>query len=329
MILPLQPASPYPPQASQRNRWVTDLRRPPNPLNPQLPYSFLSEQEPDADGTIVTVSTIFLTNRQCPWKCVMCDLWQNALPESVPPGAIPAQIDHALAQLPPANHIKLYNAGSFFDPRAIPPSDYGAIADRTRLFDRVIIESHPALIAARCDAFIDLLEPKLEVAIGLETAHPDALERLNKGMTLDEFTNAARFLSERDIALRVFLLVHPPFIDPAHAHEWVQRSIGFAFGSGATAVSLIPTRTGNGAMEALQAAGDFVPPTLFDLERSLEYGLSLKHGRVFADLWDLDRFSKCPICFGARRSRLEQMNLHQSLLPAIQCDACGDATGGA
>jgi radical SAM enzyme (TIGR01210 family) len=328
MILPLQPASPYPPLASQRNRWITELRRPPNPLNSRVPYAFISEQEPDADGAIVTISTIFLTNRQCPWKCVMCDLWQNALPESVPPGAIPAQIDHALAELPPAKHIKLYNAGSFFDPRAIPASDYEAIADRLRPFDRVIVESHPALIAGRCLEFLNLLESKLEIAIGLETAHPEALERLNKGMTIEQFTDAARFLVENDIALRVFLLVHPPFIDSAHAQDCIQRSIEFAFESSATAVSLIPTRTGNGAMEALQTAGDFVPPTLLDLERSLEYGLSLKRGRVFADLWDLQRFSNCPTCFGPRRSRLEQMNLHQSLLPAIPCGACGCATGG-
>src|SRR5437588_8798964 len=161
MILPQQPVSPdrspdrslYPSQVSQRNEWIADLRGPANSLDPQVPYAFLSEREPDAAGKIVTVSTIFLTNRKCPWKCVMCDLWQNALPDSVPAGAIPAQIDHALSRLPAATHIKLYNAGSFFDPSAIPPEDYPAIAERVRYFDRVIVESHPALIAARCFEF--------------------------------------------------------------------------------------------------------------------------------------------------------------------------------
>src|SRR2546423_6450558 len=102
MILPQQPGSPhpapYPSQASQRNEWITDLRGPANSLDTQMPYAFLSEREPDAAGNIVTVSTIFLTNRQCPWKCVMCDLWQNTLPESVPEGALPEQIDHALSK---------------------------------------------------------------------------------------------------------------------------------------------------------------------------------------------------------------------------------------
>ena len=35
----------------------------------------------------------------------------------------PLQIRGAIATLPPARQVKLYNAGSFFDPRAIPPAD--------------------------------------------------------------------------------------------------------------------------------------------------------------------------------------------------------------
>lgn len=59
----------------------------------------------------------------------MCDLWTSTLPGDTPRGAIPAQIRAALAELPPARRIKLYNAGSFFDPKAIPPDDDGEIAD--------------------------------------------------------------------------------------------------------------------------------------------------------------------------------------------------------
>ena len=75
------------------------------------------------------MATIFLTNRECPWKCLMCDLWKNTLEDSVPPGAIPEQIREALRVLPPARRIKLYNAGSFFDGRAVPPEDHAAIAE--------------------------------------------------------------------------------------------------------------------------------------------------------------------------------------------------------
>jgi uncharacterized Fe-S cluster-containing MiaB family protein len=64
------------------------------------------------------------------------------LTETVPVGAIPAQIDYALGRLesnhcgPSVQQIKLYNAGSFFDPLAIPPDDFREIAVRARRFDR-------------------------------------------------------------------------------------------------------------------------------------------------------------------------------------------------
>ena len=77
----------------------------------------------------------------------MCDLWVNTLDAAVPRGAIARQIRDALATLPPARQIKLYNAGSFFDPQAIPVDDYEEIAAAVAGFDRVIVESHPGLPA--------------------------------------------------------------------------------------------------------------------------------------------------------------------------------------
>src|SRR5215218_3901798 len=100
----------------------------------------------------------------------MCDLWQNTLTEKLPPGAIPEQIDHALANLPPARQIKLYNSGSYFDSQAIPVEDDEAVAGRVSRFERVIVESHPALVGARCVHLRDLLRERgparLEVAMG-------------------------------------------------------------------------------------------------------------------------------------------------------------------
>ena len=86
--------------------------------------------------------------------------------------------------------------------------------------------------------------------------------------------------------------------------------------------SLIPTRAVNGALEALAARGEFAPPRLETLEAALDHGLGLRRGRVFADLWDLERFSRCAACFPARRDRLARMNLGQAVEPNIQCAVC-------
>src|ERR1700738_1662789 len=133
----------YPTTQAERDRWIVANRPERNTLNSFVPYAFFSEPECSARGEVVQVSTVFLTNRECPWRCLMCDLWKNTLTETVPLGAIPTQIDYALQQLPTARQIKLYNSGSFFDPHAIPPQDHPAIAKQTANFERVIVECHP------------------------------------------------------------------------------------------------------------------------------------------------------------------------------------------
>jgi archaeosine synthase beta-subunit len=316
----------YPTSPEARTRWILERRPPRNRLDEKKPYAFLVEPEPGPDGSAVDVTTVFLTNRECPWRCLMCDLWQNTLEHSVAPGSIAEQIRFALLNLPSAprerSHLKLYNAGSFFDPNAIPPAEYAPIARIANGFCRTIVESHPALVGPRCLEFRDLLAGQLEVAMGLETVHPEILKRLNKRMTLDQFRRAARFLEEHAIDLRVFILVRPPWLSEHEGVEWAKRSLDFAFDCGASVCSLIPTRAGNGAMEALAASGEFSPPSLASLESALEYGLERKAGRVFADLWEINKFFRCPVCSEARADRLRKMNASQDSTTAVRCSHC-------
>src|SRR5690606_2433630 len=123
--------------------------------------------------------------KECPFQCLMCDLWKNTLDAPTPQGAILKQLDHALERLPPAPVIKLYNSGNFFDRKAIPPEEYGAIADRLKGYRRIIVENHPLLCDENCLAFNELLEGRLEVAMGLESIHPKVWPRLNKQMGPD------------------------------------------------------------------------------------------------------------------------------------------------
>jgi archaeosine synthase beta-subunit len=160
--------------------------------------------------------------------------------------------------------------------------------------------------------------------MGLETANPVALERLNKRMTVDEFIVAAAKLKDRGAALRVFLLISPPFVLPDEQETWLLRSLDVAFSCGATVVSLVPTRPGNGALEALASEGSFRGPDLDDIERSVESALTrMQKGRVFVDLWDLGRFARCPHCLDARRARLHAINLDQRRFPLPSCPHCG------
>jgi radical SAM enzyme (TIGR01210 family) len=277
-------------------------------------------------GNVVQSGTILLTNKECPWHCLMCDLWKTTLIQTVPPRAIPVQIEYALEQFGcEPEQIKLYNGGSFFDPGAIPRADYPEIATHVGFAQHVVVESHPRLIGRNTWDFRDLLNGSLEVGMGLETIHPDVLPRLNKNFTLPHFAEATKALRNESVGVRAFVLVKPPFLNEEEGFEWAVKSAQFAFECGATVVTLIPTRAGNGAMERLVQSGDFSPPRLSTLERALDAALQQRAGRVFADTWNLELFSSCSSCLEERRRRLRRMNLTQEVLPSTRCDLCGAA----
>lgn len=302
------------------NKLVAELRPEKESTDPLRPNFFLNEKELQENGKLKSVNTIFLTNRECPFKCVMCDLWKHTLDQPTPPGAVPAQIRHALQELPDAEVLKLYNSGNFFDGKAIPRTDYEEIAELIRDYDHVIIENHPKLIGLFIPNFRDLLNGTLEVAMGLETIHPEVLPKLNKQITVEDFRTAVNFLVTKDISVRAFILLNPPYLtDERENIEWCLRSIGFAFETGVSACSVIPTRDGNGIMEKLRETGDYVPPKLSSLESVINESMQLEKGRVFCDLWNLDKFSECDSCFPERKDRLRKMNLSQKVLPHVVC----------
>lgn len=328
----------WPAAAAERDAFVLSRRGPRRAKDPWSAPRVLVEDECAADGTVVRSATIFLTGRECPWRCVMCDLWVHTLETDTPRAALPAQIHRACRRLeaPRPAQVKLYNGGSFFDPRAVPESDYDAIALTVAAFRRVVVESHPLLVGPRLLRWRDALRraapdgspPSLEIAMGLETAHPDALERLHKRFSLDDFARAADRTLAAGAAIRVFLLVGVPFIAPGEQIDSIRASVAYAFAHGAAVVSLIPTRSGNGAMDALAEANLFRAPDLGDLEDALDAVLPDAPGRVLADTWDLEAVSRCPACLEPRRARLHAMNLTQQILPRVVCPVCVDEGRG-
>lgn len=290
-------------------------------LDVNKPYLFLHEKEVQFDGTLQDVNTIFLTNKECPFKCLMCDLWRHTLDGPTPAGAIPRQIEYALDRLPTASVIKLYNNGNFFDKQAIPETDYEHIAKLCNQFDHLIVENHPKLTGSGVAEFKSMLTGTFEIAMGLESIHPIVMANLNKQITKDNFRKASKFLQELDIIMRAFVLLNPPLLKGVKENrEWCLKTVSFAFEAGASVCSIIPTRGGNGIMEVLADNGEFQPPTLQELEDAFADSLLLKKGLVFCDLWDLEKISGCNMCFSARKNRLEKMNLTQKLSPIIQCD---------
>jgi archaeosine synthase beta-subunit len=313
--------------ASATDRRIRSLRPPKADVDPYAAHGSLLEEERRPDGRIERALTVFLAGAECPFTCSFCDLWRWTIDGPTPPGALTTQLENVLTALdgPAPDRLKLYNASNFFDRRAVPVEDRPTIARLAASFAAVTVESHANTIGSPTLAFARQIRGRLEVAVGLETIHPIAAAQLNKRLELSRFDWAARFLSDNGIDLRVFVLLGTPLVRAEETVTWTVRTVEYAVARGASVVSIIPVRGGNGEMERLQALGHFASPTLLELEATLDQCLQFAPAVVTADLWDVDRLSACEHCRSARVERLRRLNVIGRAEPRIVCLRCAEA----
>lgn len=296
-------------------------------VDPTKAHGWLLEEERSATGRVERALTVFLTGSECSFTCSFCDLWRFTIDGPTPVGALPKQIADTLRSVdgPVADRIKLYNASNFFDHRAVPAEDIPAIVELVAPFAGVTVESHANTIGAQTLELAHQMPGRLEVAMGLETIHPEAIANLNKRLDLTRFDRAAGFLADNGIGLRVFVLLGVPYIPRRESIEYTVRAARYAADRGAAMVSLIPVRGGNGELERLESLGHFTPPTLAQLETVLEKCLQFTGTVITADLWDVDRLPACEDCRLARVERIRRMNVTGRAERRVDCAVCGVA----
>jgi uncharacterized Fe-S cluster-containing MiaB family protein len=204
----------------------------------------------------------------------------------------------------------------------VPPEDVPHIAALAASFAGVTVESHASTIGPQTSALARQISGRLEVAIGLETIHPIASTHLNKRLDLAGFERAAGYLADNGMDLRTFVLVGAPYVPAAESVEWATRTVEYAARCGASVVSIIPVRGGNGEMERLERLGHFTPPTLSQLEEALDRCLGFGDTVVTADLWDVERLPACEQCRLARIERLRRLNIVGHPEPRVACAEC-------
>jgi radical SAM enzyme (TIGR01210 family) len=309
------------------DRRIRSLRAPKPAVDPYRAHGSLLEDERRPDGTLERALTVFLAGAECSFTCSFCDLWRWTTTGPTPTGALPAQLAEVLGSLDGSlrrpDRIKLYNASNFFDPRAVPPADRPRIADLVAPFAAVTVESHASTVGPATLEFARRLGGRLEVAMGLETIHPVAAAQLNKRLDLAAFARAAHHLTDNEIDLRVFVLLGAPHVPAGESVEWTVRTVEHAVRCGASVVSIIPVRGGNGEMERLAQLGAFARPTLPQLEAALDRCLDFSGTVVTADLWDVALLPGCAACQARRIARLRRSNTTGNAEPPIACTECG------
>ena len=200
-----------------------------------------------------------------------------------PAGAIPRQIDVALASAGVARRRRS-RRGSSSTTRAASSTrarcrsrDYDAIAARLAGFDHVVVESHPALVGERVDSLLRGARrsaPRgvaLEVAMGLETAHPVGPGAASQGDDASSSSRRPRLELRRRGVARAGLPARPAALRRrGRAGAWLRRSIDFAFECGVIGrLAHAHAHRQRGARGAASSRGSFARPRLRDLERAL------------------------------------------------------------
>jgi archaeosine synthase len=162
----------------------------------------------------MNTSTLILNYGKCRWgSCLFCGYGKQTgkKPDAT---ELKKEFDRFFNNLKPdTDAVKVFGSGSFLDERQIP-------AEARRYFiqkcvnhniKEVTIESRPEFISKEKLGEFD--EVNLTVAIGLETADDELLEKLYKGFTRLDYENAVKVIREVGAKVRTYLLVNPPYVE--------------------------------------------------------------------------------------------------------------------
>ncbi len=169
---------------------------------------------------------VFVLKRgSCSWgKCTYCGFGRQS--QEASPELLERDIEEFFGNLPPATDtIKVYGSGSFFDDSQFPPEQRKRFAEYCKLkkIKRLIVETRPEFVSQEKLGELEGLD--YTVAIGLEVADNEALKKINKGFTLEDFERAIRTIKKAGGKTKAYLLVNLPL------PEWeslLEKSVKYA-----------------------------------------------------------------------------------------------------
>jgi radical SAM enzyme (TIGR01210 family) len=239
------------------------------------------------EGVIVDAFVMILRTQGCNWAresgCSMCGYINDAAGHGVGEKELLHQFEEAMKNYTDERIVKIFTSGSFINeeeiPQAVQHEILGTLANKT---DKIIFESRPEFVTEkRLDDLTGL--SKVEMAIGLESASDFILEHaINKGFTVEHYETAARLLNERNIPLKTYLLIKPPFLTEKEAIEDAVSSARFASKYSKT-ISFNPVNVQRQTIvEKLWKNGEFRPPWLWSVVEVLKNTAALGDVRVMS-----------------------------------------------
>lgn len=199
-------------------------------------------------------AVLFLLSNGCEWAikgahgCTMCGHLAKQT-KSLTPLSSEDYISQFMGALETIDFqetpiLNLYNNGSFFNERELPVQARIRMLkeiNRNKDIRMVVLETRPEFVTEEVMEQTRALLPDthVEVAMGLETMND--LKRMisvNKGFTLKRYEQAVRIIRQCQIHARSYVLLKPLFFSEKEGIGEAIQTIGYAFRSGASTVSL-------------------------------------------------------------------------------------------
>ena len=259
----------------------------------------------------------------------MCGYAKDTLGRSATPAELAEQLDRALARYQEEPYVKVYTSGSFLDDREVDPASRAALvrafSGRAR---RLLFETLPEFATSETlEPLREAFSGEVEVALGLESTHPDVLGRLvHKNAPPREYLDAGDRVRALGLRAKAYLLLKPPYLTESEAIRDVLASIVEA-SPHFDALSVNPVHIQNGTVvEWMYHRGRYRPPWLWSVVETLRAGAPLRGpSRLvsFPTAGGLPRGPhNCKQCDSRVLEAIENASLLQEFqgLDALDCD---------
>ena len=232
--------------------------------------------------------------------------------------------------------VKIFNSGSFIDPKEIPFSAQKKIFEKIATLnnvEEVIIESRPEYInlhKKELKELVDIIGGRpVWIGVGLETSN-DYINHsfINKGFSFEQFKMCVKNAEECGAHVKSYILLKPPFITEKEAIDDAVTSIIDSFKAGCKIVSLNPvTVHADTLVDALFKKRQYSPPWLWSVLEVLKQVAPHRpqDGKIICEPVAIGKERgphNCGSCDQLVAQEIEYYSLYNEFSPAISELSC-------
>lgn len=234
--------------------------------------------------------------------------------------------------------VKLYNSGSFLDPKEIPVETQKSIVAKIAKIDHIqefIIECLPEIINMQISVLEELTKifnnRPIFIGVGLESTNAYVLRSyVNKPFTFEnQFIKCVQNAEKIGVQIKPYLLLKPPFLSEQEAIDDAIHSIKDTFQkSSCKVISLNPVCVhADTLVDVLWKKQEYSPPWLWSvLEVLIESQKFIPaDGKLICEVMagGLERGPhNCGQCDGRVLKEIEYFSLNQKFSPALEHLTC-------